>query len=256
VGTGIAYLVSNSSVKPRAILGVAAITVLVIVTTLLLVRHFRLAELAPPKLTPKPPQPPKDCSEIRRAVALSTRSLTSGYESPIKIATPLDGDEVAIYRAVIQQWNSDERAALNVSAATLPIDVTSLSERTECGCLAGIAVESLLKASHSFHILARSNLPGNNIRLVDLKEPTAIVNRNDASRAIREERSVNDAVENAFANGLFSVSEIAFDKEHRHALVNYSFHCGLLCGNGAMWAFEKVNGAWKKTDRMCDGWNS
>ena len=46
LGTGIAYLVSNSSVKPRAILGVAAITVLVIVTTLLLSRHFRLAELA------------------------------------------------------------------------------------------------------------------------------------------------------------------------------------------------------------------
>jgi hypothetical protein len=83
-----------------------------------------------------------------------------------------------------------------------------------------------------------------------------IVANNDPSIAIREGISVNEAVEKGFANGLFSLSEIAFDKDRRHAVVSYGFHCGLLCGNGALWVFEKVDGKWRKTDLTCGGWIS
>jgi len=189
-------------------------------------------------------------------MALSARSVASWHERPIKIAAPLDADEVAIYRAVIRQWNSGERGALNVSAETFSIDVTFPSQEAECGCLAGLSPEGLLKASHSFHVLTRSDLPGKDIRLVDPNEQSALIAKNDPSVTIREGRSVHAAVENAFASGLFSLSEIAFDKERRHAVVSYGFHCGLLCGNGAMWVFEKTNGEWKRTDRMCGGWVS
>lgn len=68
--------------------------------------------------------------------------------------------------------------------------------------------------------------------------------------------SVAEAVENGFAKGLFSLSEIAFDEERRHAVVSYGFHCGMKCGNGATLLFEKVNGKWKETDRTCGGWIS
>jgi hypothetical protein len=90
--------------------------------------------------------------------------------------------------------------------------------------------------------------------LVDAKKQAAIVRRNDPDNRVG--KSVHDAVRDAFATGLFSVSEIAFDKEHQHALVSYGFYCGSLCGNGATVIFEKVGDVWKKTDRMCGGWVS
>ena len=94
------------------------------------------------------------------------------------------------------------------------------------------------------------------IRLVDPSKQESVVGRNDPSTTMRQGKSVDDAVDNAFANGLFSVSEIAFDKERRRALVSYTFHCGMLCGGGAIWVVEKVNGRWKKFDRECGSWIS
>jgi hypothetical protein len=65
-----------------------------------------------------------------------------------------------------------------------------------------------------------------------------------------------DPVEEAFANGLFTLSEIAFDTESNRALVSYSFICGSLCGSGNTWVFEKIGGEWKRVDRSCGGWVS
>ncbi|MGD0791531.1 MAG: hypothetical protein ABR920_07145 [Terriglobales bacterium] len=166
-------------------------------------------------------------------------------------------DEVAIYRAVIQSWVSDDPTSLNVSARTFPLDESSPSSGvSECECLKGIQVESLLSAFHSFHYLTPDALPRRNMRLVDADKQAIIVARNDPGNIIGKGKPLEGAVRNAFATGLFSMSEIAFDREHRHALVSYSFSCGSLCGNGATFVFEKVGGEWKRTDRMCGGWVS
>ena len=246
--------------KRETILVVAALIVLVVMF-LVVSRHYRLSVLNPSELTlhrkpRKPPEPPQDCAEIRRGVVLSTQSIVSGHEKATKITRPLASDEVAIYQAVIQQWNSNGPTTLNVSAKTFSLDTTFSSETAECGCWAGFSAESLLKASHSFRILTENDLPKNGVRLVHPREQNAIVAQNDPNTAIRDGRSIEDAVDNAFAKGLFSLSEIVFDKERRHALVSYAFHCGALCGSGATWVFEKINGEWKKSDLACGGWVS
>jgi hypothetical protein len=242
------------------ILAVASVTALV-VTFLVVSLHYRLSilnrsDLALHQKPLKPPELPQNCGEIRRAVALSAQSIVSGHEKAAKITKPLDADEVAIYKAVIEQWNSNDPAALNVSVKTFSLDTTLSSEAAECGCWAGLSAESLLTASHSFHILTENDLPKNHIRLVHPREQSASIAQNDPGVTIRDGRSVEDAVDNAFANGLFSMSEIVFDRGRQHALVSYAFHCGALCGSGATWAFEKVNGQWKNTGRECGGWVS
>jgi hypothetical protein len=247
-------------VKSGTILPAAAVIALVVMF-LVVSRHYRLSVLNPSELTlhqkpRKPPQPPQDCAEIRRAVALSTQSIISGHQKATKITRPLDSDEVAIYQAVVQQWNSNDSTTLNVSSKTFSLDTAFSSETAECGCWAGFSAESLLAASHSFHILTENDFPKNGVRLVHSREQRAIVAQNDPDTTIRDGRSVEDAVDNAFANGLFSMSEIVFDKEHRCALVSFAFHCGALCGNGATSVFEKVSGEWKKTDLACGGWVS
>jgi hypothetical protein len=249
-------------VKRAAILVAAAITTLAIVAALPSWKHLRLAILTPAELTLKQPNrqpspPSEDCSEIQRTLALSSPPSGSSRRKPIKNRNPLSTDEIAIRRAVIQQWVSNERTALNVSARTFPFDVTSPSSGLSgCTCLKGLQVESLLGVSRSFHDLTPGVLPYKSMRLVDANKQAMIVGVNDPSRTIGRGKSVEDAVGDAFASGLFSMSEIAFDKAHRSALVSYSFSCGSLCGNGATFVFEKVGGEWKKTGHVCGGWVS
>jgi len=113
-----------------------------------------------------------------------------------------------------------------------------------------------MSASRSFHRLTRDVLSASNIRLVDANSQIRTVQKNDPRNWIGRGKSVKNAVNDAFATGLFSVSEVAFDKQHRRALVMYTFVCGSLCGSGRTWQFEKVNGVWKKTDHVCGGWIS
>jgi hypothetical protein len=244
--------------KRGALLAIGAV---ILLASVLIVGfgHYRPSILSSRELAPKQPKPPRlpeDCGEIRRAVALSAQSIASGREKVTKIAVPLDADEVAIYKVVIQQWNGKHSAVLSVSAETYALDTTFSPEGAECGCWAGFPAENLLRASHSFHTLTQSDLPARGVRLVHPDEQNAVVARSDPGTTIRQGRSVEDAVNNAFANGLFSMSEIVFDQEHRRALVSYAFYCGALCGNGRTCVLEKINGSWKITDRECGGWVS
>jgi hypothetical protein len=113
-----------------------------------------------------------------------------------------------------------------------------------------------LKASRSYHLLTSSDLPGKHIKFINPYEQSAIIAKNDPGNAAREGKTIHEAVQDAIAGGLFSLSEIAFDQERNRAIVRYAFHCGALCGSGSTWVFEKVNGRWKKTDLTCGGWVS
>lgn len=95
-----------------------------------------------------------------------------------------------------------------------------------------------------------------NIKLVATDAQLRKATNTDPERGIAKGKSVNDAVEAGFENGLFSLSEVAFDKDHHYAVVSYKFWCGLLCGSGATLVFEKVGDEWKRTERQCGGWIS
>jgi hypothetical protein len=66
---------------------------------------------------------------------------------------------------------------------------------------------------------------------------------------------IDDSVKQAFQTGLFTLSEIVFDKDHRRAVVTYSFVCGTLCGNGDTLLLKKVGQHWRVAKR-CGGWIS
>lgn len=176
---------------------------------------------------------------------------------PVKSTTPLSADEVAIYKAVLRHYTDHKDAALNVSQTTYPLDSGSpMSGVQGTECLKGIQLENLSTASSSFHELALEVLPGKRMRLVDPRKQTKVVHSNDPGDTIRRGQSTEDAVETAFSTALFSMSEIAFDKEHRFGVVSYRFWCGQLCGNGSTLVFEKVKGEWRNAKRNCGGWIS
>ncbi len=236
--------------RRRAAISIAVIAVLALVVALPLARRFHLAALEPSELAakqPTPPAPPDDnCSQVQRTLA------GSPDERPVRNTGPFSADDMAIYRGILERWNSNSRSLLNVSNKTFPIDRDLL----DCGCLKGIELQSIANAAQSFHILTRDVLAGVNVRLVDADKQSAIVQSNDPTKSIRGGKSVKTAVNGAFSTALFSLSEIAFDNEHRRALVSYSFVCGSLCGSGGVWLFEKIGGVWKKSERVCGGWIS
>lgn len=241
-------MVSDSSMGRRAVFRISVIAVLALVVAIPLTRRFHLSVLTPSELAPKrlaPPAPPDDgCAQIQRALE------GSSHMKPVKNTTPFSPDEVAIYRGILERWNSNSRGMLNVSNRTSPID----RDISDCGCLKVIEPQTIVSAAHSFRALTKDVLAGKNIRLVDAEKQAVIVHSNDPNNFVREGRSVETAVDVAFSTGLFSMSEITFDKEQRRALVSYSFVCGSLCGSGGVWLFEKVDGAWKKSERVCGGW--
>lgn len=209
----------------------------------------------PASLTPKPPVLAKDCSNLRSSLASSDLSCTGRV--PVKNTLPLTRDEIAIYKAVIQEWTSGHPTPLNVSARTSPMRATTDSTAlVECACKAEIQPESVLSAAHSYHQLTQDALRVGGVRFVDPNQQAKIVRSNDPDNAIKRGKSTNAAVEGAFSSGLFTLSEIAFDTEHKHALVSYSFMCGSLCGSGNTWFFEKVGGEWRKVNLSCGGWIS
>ena len=213
------------------------------------------AELAPAVHAPPPPPRLKEgCPEVMQALAASAGSK---HGKPAISTSPLSVDELAIYKAVLERRLSRGWASLHVSAKTYPLDATDLrSGLSSCECLQDIYLEDSSPAFHSFHELTRDVLPGKKMKLVDPGTQAAIVHASDPDRTMRTGKSVAQAVSEAEAGGLFSMSEIAFDRDHRYAIVSYDFWCGMLCGNGATLVFEKSGSEWKITDRQCGGWIS
>ena len=186
-------------------------------------------------------------------VCTSTSAMS---DKPVRAATPLSADEVAIYAAVLRYYSDNHDIALNVSQNTYPLDLNSPMNHLQAECLKGIQLENLAIVSRSFHQLPPDVLPGKRMKLVDPKKQARIVHSNDPSNTIHKGAPVKDAVESAFSTALFSISEIAFDKERHFAVVSYQFWCGSLCGQGSTFVFKKIKGEWRNMDRNCGGWIS
>ena len=197
----------------------------------------------------------EDCSDIRR----DYKRLTALPHGTINKLPPHDvgnltEDEIAIYKEVLQQWIKAEETSLNVSLQTYPLDPFSEAESMSCGCLKNFDAEVLAVISHSFHKLPRRILPRRNMRLVDMDE-----NSRSGASDTRSSTGTGSAPNIAIADiasGVFYLSEIAFDRAHRHALVSYSFWCGMLCGSGMTIVFEKIGAEWRRAKVECGGWIS
>lgn len=186
-------------------------------------------------------------SPLVLVVALCGPTTSSSKNKPLKTTTVLSADEVTVYKAVLQQYGSKEAGNMHVSNTTYPLNPSE-----NCS---NIQLENLGTASRLFHDLPPEILAGDGMVLVDPQKQAKIVHSNDPSDTIRKGKSVKNAVTDAFGASLFSMSEIAFDKDRHFAVVSYRFWCGSLCGNGSTIVFEKINGVWEK-NRNCGGWIS
>ena len=107
---------------------------------------------------------------------------------------------------------------------------------------------------HQFSTVDSILLGTGKINLVDPDLQIKEVDKNDPTKTVNKGVSVDNAVQNGFNHGLFTFSEIQFDKNHEHAIFSYSFYCGQECGNGGTVVMTRSeSGVWMITSR-CQQW--
>lgn len=173
---------------------------------------------------------------------------------------PLTSEQIAIYRAVLADYTQGDDSRLNIANTTEPF---SMGFGVERACLKGFAIP-VKSGSKIVHRVDTAVIFSSSMVLVDADKQSDLVKKNDSAnllhRAIDDHEQVSDkelekSVEEAFATGLFTFSEIVFNKQHTGAVVQYSFVCGELCGNGSTIVLKKVRGKWMK-NKTCGGWIS
>ncbi len=173
---------------------------------------------------------------------------------------PLTEEQIAVYRTVIDSYSNGSNATLNVADETETLD---LSEDKDC--LKGINLDLSNTSTSVVHRLDdRVTKMKKNIVLVNRELQQKRVEENDPQKLMKRaidggervtEKQLDGSLREAFATGLFTFSEIAFDNRHQHAVLAYSFVCGGLCGHGNTIVLRKVGGKWKQR-KTCRSWIS
>ena len=166
----------------------------------------------------------------------------------------LTAEQLAVYRAVLHGWMDDGKQTVNLAVQTVPLETSGPLGDEDCE--KGLDLEPASPAVvHRFRKEDLAQLGSNKIGLVDPEKHRKEIADSDPEKAMRKGIPVDEAVRNAFAHGLVTMSEMRFDKEHKLAVVSYGFYCGSLCGNGGTVVMEKRNGAWTRKSH-CHDWIS
>jgi len=161
-------------------------------------------------------------------------------------AAPLDAEQIAVYHAFLAHYMQGPPASINLAEVTSSF---APDKGDFAGCMKGFSGSRPLVEVHSL----KEAFAGNkSVKLVDPSKHAF----QDPEDGMRQGQSVDDAVNRGFAAALMTVSEIMFDASHTHAALNYSFHCGRLCGNGGTVVYELRGGKWVRSKRSCGSWVS
>lgn len=175
---------------------------------------------------------------------------------------PLTAAQLAIYRVVLKDYVKDSKKVLNVANKTEPLDLSHmLVDKT---CTEDLKVDEHEQSVPVIHQLRDAVTLNLRAILVDPDQQGETIKKGDPQNLIKgdidgqkavTEKQLDESLNEAVKNGLFSVSEIAFDAKHHHAVMTYSFWCGMLCGNGRTIVLSKVGGKWKIA-KTCGQWMS
>ena len=170
-------------------------------------------------------------------VLFSVASFSQDNSSKPKLSDqPLTEEQADIYRTVLKHYPKNSGEMLNVSDTTVPLEVSGRAwfgplrpngGSFDKACVEGIELEQAPSPVPVVHKLSPSVLASAKMKFV---EPEPQENRIE----------------------VFTLSEIIFDRLHRHALVSYSFGYSSSGGgatlvlekNGDGWAVKKSCGCW------------
>lgn len=175
---------------------------------------------------------------------------------------PLTTEQIAIYRAVLKNYMGKSEGPLNIAAKTSTQEPSG--PFFDKDCVHGISLQIAENLGSTIHRLSQAVLLNPQMILVDPDEQQAKINANDPANLLKRviddheevsQEQLDNSLTLAFSTGLFTFSEIVFDKAHRHAVTSYSFVCGELCGGGSAVVLKKRGNQWK-VSKVCGQWIS
>jgi hypothetical protein len=181
---------------------------------------------------------------------------------PIVSKNALTAEQVAVYRAVLRNYTNGTDNSLNVANRTVPLPTSG--PFSSDGCVKDVELKTAESSVPVIHLLDSRVVSDLKMVLVDAEQQKKAVDDNDPQKLMNKanddretvtEKQLDDSLALAFKAGLFTLSEIIFDKQHRHAMVSYSFICGGLCGHGNTLALRKVGQKWR-VSKTCGSWIS
>ena len=149
---------------------------------------------------------------------------------------PLSTEQVAIYRAALADFKPSRGRTPQLANITVPLNAPA---RAFENCVVGIREPSEHDPHPLVHRLDSSVVAGLDLPLVDPWQVPQMRHGPPDPKAPHL--------------GLLSLSEIAFDKDHLHAIVTYDFNCGGLCGHGKMLSLSKLGEEWT-ISKVCVRW--
>src|SRR5579871_2491666 len=165
--------------------------------------------------------------------AVLSWSLQEAGPQPALSDSQLTTEQIAVYRAFLQRYLEEPDRTLNIANVTDVLDFSQFEMKQGKGCLRGIFLENFQQAHTVVHRVGPEVSISSKIAIVDPQKQAIQIKGNDPGTALlKGEKDVDTAVNRAFASGLFTFSEVAFNKSHTWAVMTYSFHCGMLCGHG------------------------
>jgi hypothetical protein len=202
------------------------------------------------------------CAVVALGFVLSLTAAAQTDSSKPKVSSdPLPAEQIAVYRAVLEDYTKGAGGNLNLA------NKTELLERpgSDDACVKGLDLEAPQSSAWVVHQFATTEALGPKVVVVDPDQQDKQVKDNDPQKLIKSaiddhekvtDKQLDDSIKRAFETGLFTLSEVVFDKQHRHAVVAYSFVCGGLCGHGNTVVLKKVGQKWKVVNRCGGGWVS
>jgi hypothetical protein len=162
---------------------------------------------------------------------------------PLISRQALSAEQLSVYSVVLAAWMDNDQGThpVHLAIQTTPFALSDMD--SDCGRNLRMT-EGSTREVHQFRPEDLKTLLPSKVELVDPNNQGKEVAENDPHTSIRKGKSIETAVENAFAHGLTTLGEIHFDKSHTHAIVSYNFSCGATCGNGSTAILERKDGAW------------
>jgi hypothetical protein len=161
-------------------------------------------------------------------------------EKPVVRTSPVTTEELHVYRALLNLLNSQPATQVkNLVSQTSPFDISHVPAGSVC--LQGIEFENLSQSSRTVHSFSTEIAKGMALNLVEPAEQAKFLQERD-SASPRQKRADDSA--KASESGLLVVSEIAFDKTHQFAVLNYVFFGGSRFKYETTRVLEKVSGEW------------
>ena len=202
-----------------------------------------------------------NCIVAMLSLSLTPAAIAQDATHKAKVSSEsLTKEQTAVYRVVLQDFLKDSKDKLKLSNTTKPLDETADSPSR--GCPKTSSPPTPDASTSVVHRLDSAATLDPRVELVDSDrqaeeiknlDPTILMKRVIIERENVPQKEIDDATEQAVKNGLFTLSEIVFNKEHNRALVSHSFVCGELCGQGRVLLLKKVGQKWK-VHKTCQEW--